>query len=67
MAVFSTEKKDLAWALHVARNPWGWCEDDVREARLMVCDRLELTQKWLAQEQATTAALEARVKWLMTR
>ena len=59
--------RDIDWALHVARNPWGWSEDDVREARLMVCDRLERLQKQLAQEQATVATLEARVKWLMTR
>jgi len=24
--------KAINWALHVARNPWGWCEDDADDA-----------------------------------
>lgn len=28
-------------ALGIVRNPWGHREDAVREARILVCDRLE--------------------------
>lgn len=28
-------------ALHIARNPYGWSEDVVREAHLFVCDKME--------------------------
>lgn len=32
------ERKTL---LHLLRNPWGWSEDTVREARLKAADELE--------------------------
>lgn len=34
--------RDIDWAVHVTRNPWGWSEDDQRTARLMVVDAYEL-------------------------
>ena len=32
-----TEEK----ALHIVRNPYGFSEDEIREARLYVCDKME--------------------------
>lgn len=33
-----TEEK----AIHIARNPSGYSDEEIREARLTVCDRLEM-------------------------
>ena len=36
---------ELKKAMHIARNPYGWNEFDVREARLAVCDEVERLEK----------------------
>ena len=36
---------ELKKAMHIARNPFGWNEFDVREARLAVCDEVERLER----------------------
>jgi hypothetical protein len=35
------ERNDRDTLLHLLRNPWGWSDDTVREARLKAADELE--------------------------
>jgi hypothetical protein len=44
----SIERKTL---LHLLRNPWGWSEDTVREARLKAADELE--RLWRTENAVT--------------
>ena len=47
------ETADRKTVLHLLRNPWGWSEDVVREARLKAADELE--RLW--RLESNTAAL----------
>jgi len=38
---------ELKKAMHIARNPFGWNEYDIGEARLAVCDEVERLQREL--------------------
>lgn len=47
-------KRNMHWALHVVRNPWGWSDEDQRAARLMLADAYEVLER---KKQPTVSKL----------
>lgn len=48
------QKKDRDMLLHVLRNPSGWSEDTIRDARQKAADELE--RLWMMEQGATSIA-----------
>ena len=50
------EQNDRRTVLHLLRNPWGWSDDVVREARYKAADELE--RLWRLEANTTEIAKE---------
>jgi hypothetical protein len=52
-------ERDLV--LHILRNPWGWAEDEQRQARLAAADMLEEHQREVTELQEALIALVKQI------
>lgn len=48
--------------LHIVRNPHGYCEDDLRTARLYICNVVDSLSKQLSSQAEQIRKLEATLK-----